>query len=729
MYRFQVSAITQPGETIALAGSVPEMQSWRGVVPLHTSLDRYPIWSVDLAFSQDPAIDRIEYKYLRISPDGKVEWESTGPNRWIPLERGSQPSPIIVADGLFGEILPYPYGYYAEPVPPTLSDDDTPGRRVVVLGSSVAMGCSAWLLRGWAWQLGQALAENYDWRLVNVAELGANVGTTIARFTRVVAPQHPEMVIIALSLGNEGLASSGRSQYRAIQRRFESGLQQLIKMTRELGAQPVLGGVYPHSGYSLEHYSILRETHDHLLSWGVPVFDWLDVLDDGQGRWRPGLGLDAAHPNTVGHNRMYEAIDLSIFSCSPTAPPPLNLSETCIYQDVWGFQIWKTPNHIRIHNGTEYPYKITPEWEELQQALRAANLMAGLYTTPDPCTSLFLGEDGSLGTSFSIPAATDWYFYPMLHFFSHCQVLFYDSHIGILKDNQASRIYLINESDHEYNVHPMWQEVRSALKAMPPGVYEDMYHPELPFRTMMVGSEGLESRVKVPAQSTIALDYSSSLAEISRVALVPLGDRCGARMLLYKLEYDGPAFPFDLTRTTNLSDVADIIANDFTDMWNPAYLHYNPDARRIYHGKWSGLSFAHEVEDTDNPVYDMSPIHARMKTRYTARARRFTYTLQAADKVLFIRTGLCDRPAVIDLMQKLSAKCAKPFRLMLISPQPSAEFEGLANVLHYDLEFNPDRMYEDLEHWLYCTKIMQEILNSLGISSKNLFWCPPNPPR
>ncbi|PSB42584.1 hypothetical protein, partial [Chamaesiphon polymorphus] len=51
------------------------------------------------------------------------------------------------------------------------------------------------------------------------------------------------------------------------------------------------------------------------------------------------------------------------------------------------------------------------------------------------------------------------------------------------------------------------------------------------------------------------------------------------------------------------------------------------------------------------------------------------------------------------------------------------------NVLHYNLEFNPDRMYEDLGHWLYCTDIMRGILDSIGVSSKNLFWCPPNPPQ
>ncbi len=81
-------------------------------------------------------------------------------------------------------------------------------------------------------------------------------------------------------------------------------------------------------------------------------------------------------------------------------------------------------------------------------------------------------------------------------------------------------------------------------------------------------------------------------------------------------------------------------------------------------------------------------------------------------------------------MYKLENKCqGKPFRLLIISPQASDEFSHLANVLHYNHEFNPDRMYEDLGYWLHCAGVMRHILNSLGISSKNLFWCPPPPPQ
>ncbi|MDF5709775.1 MAG: hypothetical protein PUP90_19430 [Nostoc sp. S4] len=81
--------------------------------------------------------------------------------------------------------------------------------------------------------------------------------------------------------------------------------------------------------------------------------------------------------------------------------------------------------------------------------------------------------------------------------------------------------------------------------------------------------------------------------------ILPVSDRCIVRMMLYKIEYADSASGLDLTRTTKIADIADIIENRFYDMWNPAFLDYNPDECRIYHSKWSGLSLAHEVEDTD----------------------------------------------------------------------------------------------------------------------------------
>jgi lysophospholipase L1-like esterase len=750
MYQFQVSAYTQVGESIAIIGSTPELGLWdiTKCVHLRTSSERYPLWWTDKTIDIQPskelgASQKVEYKYVRLDAKGRGEWEALGQNRWLPLNPPEQNSTIVVDDGVFGYLQPYPFGYIEELAVTKPLEEGFLGLKIVVIGSSVALGHRAWLLKGWVKLLEETLLQKYGHRVVNVSEVGANITRTIDRFAEAVTKEQPDIVIIALSLGNEGLAYCPPHERRAIQRRFESGLQTLVKMTRALGAIPILGGVYPNDDYSPEHYFLLKDTHNRMLNWGVPILDWLAAVDDGQGRWHSGISFDPAHPNTIGHRLMYQAINPDLFQIdkdelSTELQRFLSPNEIPIYVDNAGFSISACieEQRLRISNSSEYTYTIAPYWLELQTALqRKAGLIPGIYIAKNPQKGILpffaVQSKGAISTTVEIPPGADLEYSAAFNLFApnNSQVLFYDGHLGILH-SEGRHLWVINESDHEYNIHPMWKEIRLALKAMPAGVYEDPLHPDIGFRTMMIGSYGLESRVKIPPQSAVLFQYKCKLTDISRVAIVPLGDRCAVRMMLYKMEYDGPAFPFDLTRTTNIADVADIIENRFYDMWNPNFLHYNPEAGRIYHSKWGGLSFAHEVEDTDDPTSDMSPVHERMRVRYSARSERFWYTIQNCDKALFVRTGIASRGGVIDLVNKLEKQCqGKPFQLIILSPQASDEFSNLSNVLHYNVEFNPDLMYDDLEHWMCCTEVMRSILESLGISSKNLFWCPPNPPK
>ncbi|MEH1799326.1 MAG: DUF1796 family putative cysteine peptidase [Nostoc sp.] len=744
MYRFQISAYTQTGESIGLVGSTPELGFWdiRKCVNLRTSSDRYPFWWIDIDIQDSGNLQRVEYKYVLLDANGKARWESLGDiNRWIPVDPKDHSNTIIVDDGAFGYLQPYPFGYLEKPAVKRPLDEESEGLKIVVIGSSVALGHKAWFLQGWVWLLAQALQQKYGHQLVNVSEVGANVSRTIARFPWFVTPEKPDIVIIALSLGNEGLAYCSPHERRAVQRRFESGLQQLVKMTRDIGAIPILGGVYPNGDYSLEHYRLIRDTHKRMLSWGVTVLDWFTALDDGQGRWKAGTSFDPAHPNTVGHSLMYQQIDHHLFDIDKDELAKEKQrfqqpNEFPIYFDNGGFHVSVCieEKRLRIVNTSQYSYTIAPYWHKLQTVLQSqAGLIPGIYIAKSvkPGTLPFFAvqEDGAIATTINIPPNTDLEYSAAFNLFSQNNVLFYDGHLGILQADDR-HIWIINESDNEYNIQPMWTEVCNALKAMPSGVYEDPLYPDVPFRTMMIGKDGLESRVKAPPKSAVFFRYKCELSDISRVAILPLGDRCAVRMMLYKMEYDGPAFPFDLTRTTNIADVADAIENGFADMWNPAFLHYSLEAGRIYHSKWSGLSFAHEVEETDDPTGDMSPVHERMRVRYTARSERFWYALRHCDKVLFVRTGISDRGGVIDLVNKLEKQCqGKPFHLLLLSRQSDDQFLDLPNVLHYNVEFNPDRMYDDLGHWMYCTEVMRGILESLGVSSKNLFWCPPKTPK
>ncbi len=729
MYRFQVRANTQMGESIALVGNVPALGLWEPgqALRLRTDGERYPLWWGDADLEAVAGgSSTVCYKYVRLSPGGVV-WEPLPGNRVMPLDPSLPTGTIAVEGGWWGVSQPEPVGYYLEPMPHPVLPLEPGGQRVVVLGSSVAWGCNAWLLRGWAWHLSQVLHDRFGHQVTNVSALGMNVSGAIARFAEVVVPLEPDVVIVSLSLGNEGLAYCPPHQRRAVQRRFESGLLQLVAMVETLGARPILGSVYPHGHYTSEHQWLLWDTHQRMQRWGIPLLDWLSVLDGGQGTWAPGLAADEAHPNSRGHRHMLEAIDLNLFAPQPAAAVP---DEVVVLRDREGFQVVFHPQErsLRLVNDSPHAYTITPTWTELQESLQhKAALMPGIYRSGS--TSLVVDDRGAISSSLAVPPRCEMHFQSLFALFAPSQgeVLFYDGNLGVVRQGDRT-LHLLNETAHEYNVHPMWREVRGALRGAIAGVYDDPQNPEAPFQTLINGPDGLESRVRVAPHAILTLQYRCPLQDWHRIALLPLGDRCAARMLLYKLGYDGPAYPLDLTRSTLLSDVADMITHDFVGMWDPALLRYSPSDRRLYHTKWTGLSFGHELEDDEDPLHmpTMEPVWQRMAQRYRARAARFTYTLAHADEVLFIRTGGTNRGSVLDLMEKLHYKChGKPFRLMLISPQDPAEFAGIAQVVHYNLEFNPDHMYADLGHWLHCTDIMGKMLQDLQISTRNLYWCPP----
>ena len=119
----------------------------------------------------------------------------------------------------------------------------------------------------------------------------------------------------------------------------------------------------------------------------------------------------------------------------------------------------------------------------------------------------------------------------------------------------------------------------------------------------------------------------------------------------------------------------DMVATGFEDMWNPDLLCYDGELGRIFHRKWSGLSFAHEVEyeNGEDPIGNFAPIVERMRSlgcsatrtyaetepcfdsgstarkRYTGRAARFDWACKNADHVLFVRTGVASRGEVCNL--------------------------------------------------------------------------------
>ncbi len=76
---------------------------------------------------------------------------------------------------------------------------------IIVIGSSVAYGLAATSNHGWVYKTQKALkARQRPWNVYNYCECSYNSAETMKTLQHIVLPQKPDVVIIALSLRNEG---------------------------------------------------------------------------------------------------------------------------------------------------------------------------------------------------------------------------------------------------------------------------------------------------------------------------------------------------------------------------------------------------------------------------------------------------------------------------------------------------------------------------------------------
>eukprot|EP00931_Biecheleriopsis_adriatica_P016599 TRINITY_DN12181_c0_g1_i1.p1 TRINITY_DN12181_c0_g1~~TRINITY_DN12181_c0_g1_i1.p1 ORF type:complete len:868 (+),score=173.84 TRINITY_DN12181_c0_g1_i1:87-2606(+) len=759
---FNIKAETSFGDKIVIVGGGDALGNWdpvSGSLELTTTEKDYPRWkSAAVTFENLDA--SIEYKYVRLKGDGEVQWEFDGSNRYI--TQGTIEGPMVMDDGDFGylptEQLALPQALVARE-DRAASFDLQPscegGPRIVVLGDDVALGHGAKGYEGWAAQLGKKLHETYGYGFSNISRLRlCALEASKQGLASFLPTPTPEVVIIAFSLELQWLATCPDWDRGNIAENNLKALVSLVAQAWELGTMPVVAGLCPNSAFQEEQAEFLRSAENAMKRLGAPVLDWLHLLTQGgekYGTWNEKLAHGSMYPNTAGHACMLSAIDLQSFEPSKVkarldqrSEQIKTSKEQVCFEHGKGFEIRYccARQELIISNSTDNEYTLNPDWGELQASMAKAfedspwALRRGMYlrsdvATPGALFSAFIGEAGALESGGMVPARTT---VRLRHVGGDrleglpegsC-VLFTDGKLAVVKTADA-RLRVLNSASCDYNIHPMWYDVRQATKVMKHGVYED--DSGLDFRTAVISCHGLQSRVKIPKKSAIELRWVGDLKSIEQIAVLPLGDRCSIRMLLHKIEFDGPCYPFDLTRTTSLADVADIVASGFSDMWNADYLYYEDEAGRVFHRKWGGLSFAHEVEyeNGDDPIGNFGPIAQRMVKRYTGRAARFDYACRHADRVMFMRTGNAERNEVSDLMSRLEARFpGLNASLLLISDQDSGLFSGLKNVTHVRESFDPDRMYDDLNYWMNSAHQFRGILQRVGITARNLYWCPNN---
>jgi len=750
---FSVRAETSFGDRIVLVGSGDALGNWNpwdGSIELTTTEKDYPLWkSIPLKLGSSG----VEYKYVRLKGDGEAVWEFDGHNRCVSPDALTTSS--VVDDGDFGEALEEAFCYpkalaNKEDRGASFNLPDGNGMQLVVIGDDSAVGHGAKGYNGWAAQLGKLLNQQYGYGYSNAAQIGSCVQETLKKGLLSMLPRPtPQVVIFGFSMELRWLATCPEWDRKTIYDNTMKAFSALAADAWVLGIMPVFAGLTPNSGFEKEQAKLLRDADGEMKGMGVPVLDWLHAITKGGdkfGTWTEGLAHSSMHPNTSGHEKMFSAIDINIFDpqkvtelLQKRAADLKDVTREC-FNDGRGLIIsyHAERKELIVENSTADQYELNPGWGDLQASLCAAfreapwSLRRGLYLrNGDDEKSLFsvyLGDSGMLRSVGQVPPHS---VARLRHIGRNLeglpttsQVLFCDDSLQAVK-TASGRLQLFNQAACEYNVHPMWYDVRQATKKMDHGVYEDLSGQAS--RTAIVSCHGLQSRVKVPARSAVELRRVGDLKSIEQVAVLPLGDRCSTRMLLHKIEFDGPCYPFDLTRTTSLGDVVDMVATGFEDMWNPDLLCYDGELGRIFHRKWSGLSFAHEVEyeNGEDPIGNFAPIVERMRKRYTGRAARFDWACKNADHVLFVRTGVASRGEVCNLQSRMQERYpGLKARLLLISEQETSEFNGLKDFVHVRESFDPDRMYEDMNYWINCAHRFRGILESVGVTARSLYWCP-----
>lgn len=196
-------------------------------------------------------------------------------------------------------------------------------RKVVVLGSSSAAGVGASRYDlSWVGLLTFEL-RNRGFEVINSSISGSGTGSSLARFDADVTPHQPDFVVLATSIFNEGFVNAPQSAWT----RYVANTRELIRRTRDLGAIPILVGMYPSDFYNTTNIALISQLYRTEETLGVPVWDFWSIVSDPAGNWLPGLTRDGLHPTDAGHSYFFNSIPLSLFDVAYN-PSQANIDST-----------------------------------------------------------------------------------------------------------------------------------------------------------------------------------------------------------------------------------------------------------------------------------------------------------------------------------------------------------------------------------------------------------------
>jgi lysophospholipase L1-like esterase len=210
-------------------------------------------------------------------------------------------------------------------------DSQPPARRVAIFGSSVAFGTGDESgQQGYAGLLGGILQPR-GWQVMNQSRPGDNTQTLMSRFapdseappgTRFLLPVSPSYVVIALSLGNEGIRDAeGAAAKDTVFEQFTRGIKAIVDRSRSQGIAPIVTLCYTRNDYTGVEYEYTRRMNARINEWDVPSVNLLGAVDDGTGKWVNGFWWDSLHPNAAGHAELATTFVPSLFDALERKKP------------------------------------------------------------------------------------------------------------------------------------------------------------------------------------------------------------------------------------------------------------------------------------------------------------------------------------------------------------------------------------------------------------------------
>jgi hypothetical protein len=188
-------------------------------------------------------------------------------------------------------------------------------KKIVLIGSSSAQGNGVedyTTTSFWALLKGKLEPKGYE--VINRGFSADNTTKGLDRFYKDVITANPDFVIIAFTLGNEGMTTAGADK-NAVYQQFKNNILKMCYQAKQIGATPIIMTQAPTRSYTVDIYAYSQKLNAELQAMGFHVVDWGGPVDalDGTGKPIDSIMYDNVHYKEAAHKEIANAFPPTLF--------------------------------------------------------------------------------------------------------------------------------------------------------------------------------------------------------------------------------------------------------------------------------------------------------------------------------------------------------------------------------------------------------------------------------